>query len=200
MRRSLLALTAAAATAATMSAVHAAPSPVDSGRLAQAQLSVPLTHGAVLSLDLRAATLSSGNVLRIVAERCDAAGSCDELTAYQSPIPGSALSIDPNTTVATLTTSVAGRRVQLRWRPSTATAPGEIGGGDGEVDNSNNTSADAYQGENAVVSADIDGISCSTAGGVGDGLFVDSSAVTGSSGAQALSALKLPDTATIRCA
>ena len=45
MRRSLVALTAAAATAATMSAVHAAAPPADTGRVAETQLTVPLGHG-----------------------------------------------------------------------------------------------------------------------------------------------------------
>jgi len=199
VRRSLVALTAAAATAATMSAVHAAAPPADTGRVAETQLTVPLGHGTVLSLELRAATLSGGDVLRVVASRCDADGSCDELTPYQSAIPASALSIDPNTATATLTTTISGRHLLLKWRPQTGTDQGETVGGDLEVDNANNTSTDEYQGDGAVVTVDVDGVVCTTGGGVGESVFADSSTVTGESGVQELSALQLPDAASITC-
>lgn len=199
MHRKMLALTAAAGIAATTTAVHAAPAPADSGRVAETLLSVPLGHDTVLSLDLRAATLSGGKVLRIVAERCAADGSCDEMNVYQSPVSASALNIDANTATATLTTTIAGRHVTLSWRPSSATAPGAAGGGDVEIDEGGNTSADQYDGQDATVTADVDGVACTRNGAVGNGIFADSTTVTGGSSAQDLSALKLPDNAQITC-
>ena len=199
MSRSLLALTAVVSTAATMTAVHAAAGPVDSGRLAETRLTAQLGHGSVLSLDLHAATLTTGNVLRIVAERCGADGSCDAFTTYQSALAPGALTIASDSPTATLRTQIAGRDLVLRWHPDSATVPASAAGGDFESDDSGNTSADEYYGQGPSVTVSVDGGVCDTTGAVGDGVVADGSSVTGQADAQDVSELRLPDGATIGC-
>jgi hypothetical protein len=198
MRRSLLLVTSATAVAAAVIPGYAAPPPADAGRLAATYVTFALGHGRTLSLELRAATLSGGSVLRVLARRCYPTGPCTE-SAYQSPLAPGALTIDPMTAVAELKTTVAGHAVRVQWRPDDAAGPEVVvGGGEAGGDGVDNSGSD-YVGAPAIVGVAVDGRSCKGNGGVGNGAFVDSGAVTGFPSDAELSALRIPAKAPLAC-
>lgn len=193
MRRTLLLTTAGAAVAAAVP-VFAAPAPVDTGQAAEASLVVPLAHADELQLDVSAASLSGGNVVRVVAQHCYDDGSCDAMDVYQSPVSATAFTVDSSS--ATLRVELAGAAVELRWHSRSDV--GTSGGGDFGLGNSGASTSD-YQGENADVSAVIDGDACATIGVLGNEVFADTAAATGGQSDNELSAFRLPDGATIGC-
>ena len=197
MHRTVLLSTAVAAVAATIGPVHAATAPADAGRAAAAHLTFALSHGRTLSFELRAGALSGGNSLRVLARRCYSNGACDQSTAYQSTLPSTALTIDPNNAAGELRTTIAGHTIHVRWQPD-GTNAAEVGGFEaqgGEV----TTSGSDYEGSPAVTAIDVDGRSCQGNGAVGEGVFADTGATTGSPDASALSDLRVPATAPITC-
>ncbi len=198
MHRAVLLSTAAAAVAATVAPVHAGPAPADAGRVAVATLTFHFTHGRTLSFDLRAGALSGGNTLRVIAQRCSSAGSCDPGTsAYQSALSPAALTIDPNTATADLRTTIAGHALHVRWQPD-GTNTAQVGGFEAQG-GSLSTSGSEYEGSPALTTVDLDGRTCRGTGGVGTGAFIDTASATGSPDDAPLSELHVPGTAPISC-
>jgi hypothetical protein len=196
-RRVLLTVSAVAVTSAVLPGYAAAP-PVDAGRVAATTLTIALGHGRSLSLDLRAAALTAGNTLRIVSERCTPDGGCSA-TMYQGQLDPAALHIDPSGAVADLQVTLAGHRLRLRWQPDSSTAV-VVGGGEAEGDFGGGSGSE-YAGNPATVTVELDGRQVCTGGGaVGTGMFADTSSTTGRPEAAALTRLRLPAKATVRCA
>lgn len=197
MHRTVLFSIVAAAMAVGGVTVHASPAPVDAGRVAVTQLTFHLAHGRTVSLELRAGALSNGNALRVIAQRCDADGSCGQSTAYQSALNGAALTVDSSNAVAELRTTIAGHDVHVRWQPAGTNT--EVVGGFETQGDTTSTSGSDYQGEAATTSVDVDGAHCTGDGAVGNGVFADTGAAAGSSAATPLSALRVPQTAALTC-
>jgi len=198
VKRTILLSAAVAAAAATITPVHAGPAPADAGRVAVAQLSLHLSHGRTLLLELRAATLSGGNTLRVLARRCHADGSCAASTdAFQSALAPAALTVDPTSAVAELRATIGGHALHVRWQPGASNTE-QVGGIEGQGDSISN-SGSWYQGSAAVTGVELDGRACNGTGAVGTGVFADTGATTGSSGTAPLSALHVPATAPLTC-
>lgn len=199
LHRSVLIATAVAGVVATVGPVQAGPQPpVDAGSVAVAQLTFALRHGQTLNLDLRAGSLSGGNTLRVIAQRCAADGTCDPATAaYQSSLASTELTIDSTATVADLRTSFAGHQLHVRWQPA-GTNTTVVGGFETQGD-ATTTSGSEYQGAAAITTVELDGRNCSGSGAVGNGVFADTAPATDSPDSAPLSTLHVPATAPLSC-
>ena len=198
MRRMVLVSTAAAAVAATVAPVHAGSAPLDAGRIAVADLTFHFSHGRTLSLELRAGALSSGNVLRVLEQRCYSSGRCDaSTTAYQSPVAADALTVDANNPDADLRMTVAGHALHIRWQPGASNVE-EVGGFEAQG-GSLSTSGSDYEGAPAITAVELDGTACAGHGAVGTGAFADTSAATGGPDDAPLSELRIPSRGTLTC-
>ena len=186
---------ALAAVAAAAPAALADSQPIDTGRLASADLNLSLPGGDRLSLGLRAVAGRAGDRLLVSTARC-AGDSCTTGEAA-GPLPDGALTIDPSTADATLHMDLDGRPLAVTWHhtdQSTVLVGGiEGGGNDGSLE------ASTYEGAPAAVVIDYLGERCRSTGGVGDALLVDTGAATGSAAAKTLHELHVPEGATLRC-
>lgn len=196
MRRALLLTASVTAVAAAVLPGYAAPVPADTGRVAVTHLTLRLTEGRTLSLELRAATLSNTSVLRVLAHRCDASGACAE-SVYQSPLSPSSLTIDPTTADAELRTTIGGQQLHIQWRPD-GTSGVVVGSPEAQGTGSSGDSS-AFVGDPAVASVQLDGRSCNGAGSVGTAVFAGTGEVTGSPSDAGLAELHLPATAPLTC-
>lgn len=189
-----LALSLGALAAAVPAGFADAP-PVDAGRFATASVTLALPDGDQLSLGLRAVTGRAGDRLLVSTARCNDDGCATGEAA--GPLPDGALTIDPSTADATLHADLGGRPLAITWRPtgqSTVVVGGiEAGGSDGSLE------ASSYDGAPADVTIDFLGSRCRDTGGVGDGIVIDTSGVTGSPAAKPLAKLRLPAGVTLRC-
>jgi len=189
--------TAVAAVAAAVVPVHAAQSPADAGRIAVANLTFHLSHNKTLNLELRAAALSGGNSLRVIAHRCSN-GKCDaDPHAYQSSLSATSLTIDQSNAVAELTTTLAGHALRVRWQPDGANAAA-VGGFESTGDDLSDSGSD-YEGSPAKTAIELDGTSCAGEGAVGTGAFADTGAATGSPDYAPLSDVHVPAAAPLTC-
>lgn len=196
MRRTLLLTTSVTAVAAAVLPGYAAPAPADTGRVADTHLTFRLADGRTLSLELRAATLSSASVLRVLAHDCDANGACAE-SAYQSPLSPASLIIDATTADAELRTTIGGHQLHIQWRPDGTT--GVVVGSPEAQGTGTSGAGSAFVGDPAVASVQLDGRSCSGAGSVGTAVFAGTGEVTGSPSDAGLAELHLPATAPPTC-
>lgn len=196
MRRSLITSVGLAGLAATAVPVLAAPAPVDEGRTAGIHLTTKMPDGDTLSLDLSASALSSGSRLIIDTERCDSDGACVTRT-YAGDLPAGAFTIASSDAQAKLVTTLAGRDLSISWKP-TAQPGAVMSTGTLEGDGTDNF-FNEYSGSSADASVGYAGGSCQGVGGVGDGVVVDTAAVSGTEVARPLSALSLPDGTAFRC-
>ena len=195
-RTQTLALTLAALAATVPAALADAP-PVDSGRFADATVTLAVPGGDQLSLGLRAVAGREGDRLLVSTARCtDDENSCTTGEAA-GPLPDGALTIDPSTADATLHVELDGRPLTVTWQHtdgSTVLFGGTEAGGTG-----GSLEASSYEGAPADVTVDFLGSRCRGTGGVGDGIVVDTSGVAGSPAAKPLAKLHLPDGVTLRC-
>ena len=195
MTRSLTLALSLGALAATVPSGFAGTPAADAGRFATATVTVALPGGDQLSLGLRAVAGRAGDRLLVSTARCDDGGCLTGEAA--GPLPDGALTIDPSTADATLHVDLDGRPLAVTWRPtgqSTVIVGGvEAGGSDGSLE------ASSYDGAPADVSVAFLGSRCRDTGGVGDGVVIDTSDVTGSPAAKPLARLHLPDGVTLRC-
>jgi hypothetical protein len=190
MRRSVLATVTAGCLAAAVTPVLAGGNPADTGRFAATGVAVALPDGDTLSIDLRAADLSGGARLIVDAQRCDADGGCST-HLYTADLAGSALSVDPNTATASLSTVIAGLPLTVSWRPDDSKTA-EVGGFDASGGGPD-TTADEWAGTPALVRVALGDAECSGSGGVGNGVVVD----TG--GGLPLARLRLPADPALTC-
>jgi hypothetical protein len=170
--------------------------PVDAGRLATVTVTLALPDGDRLTLDLRALAGQAGDRLLVSTARCEDDGGC--LTGERSgDLPDGALTIDPSTADATLHTQLGGQPLAITWRAideGTVLVGGvEAGGRDGS------TEASSYDGAPATVTVDYLGGTCRETGGVGEGVAVDTSAVTGTPATAPLAGLRVRDGAVLAC-
>jgi hypothetical protein len=193
MRKLLLTAVAAGSLAAAAAPGMAAPSPVDTGRMAGTRVTTALPGGDTLSLEIRAAELSAGPYLLVYTMRCDE-GACAS-RQYAADLAANALSIDDSAAQARLSVPLDGRLLVVTWRPDGAVGPGAAYGSTDESDGTGSQ----YLGSPAVTSVQYDGHTCAGSGGVGQGTVVDATPVTGDEGAAPLSRLNLPDGAVLRC-
>jgi hypothetical protein len=196
VHRSLLLTVAIAGVATTITAGNAATTPADAGRVAATQVTFALGHGRTLSLEFRAAELSGGDVLRVLAQRCFADGNCLE-SAYQSPLRATSLTIDANAATAELTATIAGRRLHVQWRPA-ATQGVVVSSGEMEGNGVSNDGS-TYVGDPAAVVVQLDDRTCHGDGAVGNGVLADTGTATGSPSAQDVGALRVPAAAPLTC-
>lgn len=170
------------------------PSPVDSGRMAAASVSVPLPGGDTLNLDIRAAQMSAGDQLSIHAQRCSDDEGCFSDANYVSPLTDAEVSIDPTTAIARLHATLDGRDLDVAWRPANGAvlSAGYIdGGGSSAV-------ASSYGGDAAEATVQYAGSTCATSGAVGQE-FDTTVALAGDSATAPIETLQLPPGATLHC-
>ena len=194
MRRALITTVGLAGLAATALPVLAAP--VDEGRTAGIQVTTKLPSGDTLRLDISASQLSSGSQLVIDTVRCDEDGSCVTKT-YAGNLPTGALTISASNPQAKLVTALDGSPLTISWKPA-AGGGYTVGGGTIEGDGQDAYGSE-YTGTSADTTVDLAGAGCQGTGGVGDGVVIDTGAVTGGEVARPLSALHLPDGAVLHC-
>ena len=193
MRRAVITTIAVACAAAAAGPVLASP-PVDAGRAAAVSVSTTLANGDSLTLDLTAAELSSGTQLIVDATECDDNACAADV--YTGALRADELTIDPSADIARLTTTLAGRSLDISWRPSHdsgyTTGPGTtVGNGSGFF------GSDSV-GSMADASVGFDGFSCTGSGGVGTAVTAGAS-TDSSSETEPLSALALPSSARLTC-
>lgn len=198
MRRFLissLALGSAAAAAVPSFAMSAGPAPADSGRAGVVTVTTQLPGGDTLTLDVSAAQLSAGPRLVVDATRCDDSGECDG-GPYAASLGSGDLSLDPSAPTGQLSTTLDGRPLVISWQAPSDGLYAEggtiYGGPDGEWANN-------FVGEDATTSVQYDGHECQTTGGVGTATVADAQGTNDGSAAQPLSALQLPEDATLHC-
>ena len=171
----------------------ASAAPVDSGRAASMSVTVPLSDTASLEIDIQAAQLSAGPQLTIHVLRCNNDG-CTASDDYLSPLPASALRIDPSAAVAHLHTTLDGRDLDIAWGPSDGVVVGT-----GYVDGTGAAvTASNFLGDAAAATVQYDGHTCTGDGAVGQGQSINA-AVAGGSATAPLSQLHLPAVTTLRC-
>jgi hypothetical protein len=192
VNRAVIATVGLACAAAAVPAL-ADPAPVDSGRAANTTVSVRLPDAGTLTLDILAAELSAGPRLSIRTQRCDEDDACTTRVFSATPSAG-ALSIDPQTAVAHLATTLDGRPLVIRWRPGNGAelGSGYVDGGGTGFSGSN------FIGAAAEVTVDYDGGTCTGGGGVGQAAAIDVDP-SGSGTTAPLDRLRLPDGVTLRC-
>ena len=196
MRRALITTVGLAGLAATAVPVLASPGPVDEGRTAGMLVTTNLPSGDTLSLEFKAAQLSSGAELVIDTKRCDEDNACIT-KVYAGDLPADALAISASDPQATLHTVLDGRALAISWKPA-ADGGYSVGGGTLEGDGPD-TFASEYFGTSADTTVTYDGLGCQGTGGVGNGVFLDTASVSGTEVARPLSALHLPDGIAFRC-
>jgi len=196
MRRALITSVGLAGIAATAVPVLAAPSPVDEGRTAGIRVLSKLPGGDTLQLDISGSQLSGGPRLVIDAVRCDQDGNC-VTQPYAGDLPAGALSIAASDPRARLSTTLDGRELAISWTPA-SDGGYAVGGGTLEGDGPD-TFASEYTGTSADTTVSYGGLGCQGAGGVGDGVVVDTASVSGGETVRPLSALHLPAGVAFRC-
>jgi hypothetical protein len=197
MRRALITTVGLAALAAAAAPVLAAPAPVDEGRTAGIQVTTKLPGGDTLQLDISASELSSGSELVIDTERCDSDGAGCITKTYAGALPAGALTISASDPQARLNTILDGRPLLITWKPQ---ADGGYSAGAGTLEGDGpDTFANEYAGTSADVAVSYDDAGCQGVGGVGDGVVVDTSSVSGTEVARPLGSLNLPAGTTLRC-
>jgi hypothetical protein len=184
---------ALAALAGTVPAAFADGQPVDRGRAANTSVTVQLGDGESLQLEILAAELSGGPQLLLQTARCDNDDACS-YDDFDSALPGGALSIDPQTAVARLDTSLAGRQLVVRWQPGSGA---ELGSGHIEGDGAG-FSGSNFVGNAAIVTVQYAGDTCTGSGGVGDATVAEVDP-TGSRTTTPVDRLRIPDGVTLRC-
>lgn len=172
----------------------ATPAGVDTGRMAEVSVTVPLSRGDVLALDIRGAEMSAGPELLIEAQECTPDGECVTQDDYSSPLPDGALSIDPSNAVARLHTTLGGRDLVISWQPSNGAVVGAgyLDGGGSSAATSN------FAGDAADATVQFDGATCTASGGVGQGVAGTADLGDGSATAP-VSELNLPADASLHC-
>jgi len=193
MNRPLTLAVTLGALAAAVPSGFADGQPVDQGRAASTSISFGLGNGESLQLDLLAGELSAGPQLSLQAARCDKDNACS-YGDFASALPAGALSIDPQNSVAELSTTLDGRRLLVSWKPGSGA---EIGSGHVEGDG-DGFSGSNFVGEAAVVTVQYAGDTCQGSGGVGDGTVVDVDP-TDSRTATPVDQLRVPADVTLRC-
>src|SRR3954453_18576968 len=121
MRRLVLAAVAGASLAALAAPGIAAPTPADTGRMAGTRGTTVLPDGDTLSLEFRAAQLSAGPRLLVFTTRCDE-GACAS-RQYAAHLAPNAFTVDDSVAQASLSLTLDGRPLLVRWRPDDAVGP-----------------------------------------------------------------------------
>lgn len=196
MRRALVATLGLAGVASATVPVLAAPTPVDEGRTAGIRVLGTLPGGDTLQLDISGSQLSTGPRLIIDAVRCDRNNDCTS-QPYAGDLAPGALEISASDTHAALATVLDGRRLSIGWQPA-PDGGAAVGGGSLEGDGADDFATE-YSGTTATTTVRYDGAGCQGAGEVGDGVVLDTAAVSGSEVALPLSTLQLPDGIVFRC-
>jgi hypothetical protein len=193
-RITTLALTIGALVAAMPTGFADGP-PVDTGRFATVTIGLALPDGDRLSLGLRAVAGQQGDRLLVSTARCD--GDACVTGNLSGPLPDGALTIDSSTSDATLRMDLGGRPLAVTWRP-TGDSRVLLGGVDGSGTGAS-TQASTYEGAPAAVTVDYLGGTCREAGGLGDGVVVDTGGVTGTPATRPLTALRVREGAVLAC-
>jgi hypothetical protein len=195
MRRIPLAVATAGLLAAA-APVFASPGPVDAGRAADTELTVPLADGRTMTIDLRAVLGTQGPLL--VVDTVDCTDAACPTRSYSGALPSSALTIASSGATADLQTVLDGLPLTVHWTPA-AGPDGTITAGSVLAGPDDGFSGSQYLGSPADVTVRFGSDSCAGHGGVGAGVVADSTSVTGSGETQPLTAFHLPDAATPRC-
>jgi hypothetical protein len=194
-RITTLALTLGALGAAIPSGFAGAP-PVDTGQFATAMVTVGLPDGDQLSLGLRAVAGQQGDRLLVSTARCNDEDGC--VTGDLSgPLPDGALTTGSSTSATTLRVDLGGQPLAVTWRP-TGDSMVLLGGVDGSGTGAG-TQASTYEGAPAAVTVDYLGGTCREAGGLGDGVVVDTGGVIGTPATRPLTALRVREGAVLAC-
>lgn len=171
----------------------ASAAPVEQRRIATTTVQFALHGAAVLRVELRLSTGSSGAVLAVTTTRCTAAG-CDMPVEYAGSVAGA--SISATAVSAALTATIGGRSLALSWSPSDQQGV-VIGGLRGSGDDGGDA-VSVYRGDPAKVSVRGPGGNCEGTGAVGDEVYASDSA-GGPAGVRPLSALHLPARGQLTC-